>query len=387
MPRSQLTDIGVRNLKPPAAGQVTHWDTALRGFAVRISQGGSRTFIVVHGEDRKRRTLGHYPNMSLSAARAQAKQIFAGITLGFIKSGKRSKSQTFHDVAGLFLSNVEVRNKPRTFRDYKRLLNRHFLPVLGKRQIGDIEAHEIAKIIDGILRTPSECAHAFAVIKIFFRWAIRRRITKNNPTDGLQGPPKARARERVLTESELRTVLLQARQSGYPFGIVLELLALTGQRRSEIGALKWQWIDTTNQTITLPSSVTKNKREHKLPYDQAVADLLAIIPRTGSFLFPGDRDTELPFSGWSNFKAAFDKRCKIAPWTLHDLRRTFATNLAALGVRLEVTEKLLNHISGSFSGIVGVYQRHGYQDEMRAAMAVWEKRLAEITQQHQLSPV
>ena len=162
----------------------------------------------------------------------------------------------------------------------------------------------------------------------------------------------------------------------------MELLALTGQRRSEIGALKWQWIDTTNQTITLPSSITKNKREHKLPYGQAVADLLAMIPRTGSFLFPGDRDTELPFSGWSNFKAAFDKRCNIAPWTLHDLRRTFATNLAAIGVRLEVTEKLLNHISGSFAGIVGVYQRHGYQDEMRAAMIIWEKRLAEIMEQH-----
>jgi hypothetical protein len=88
----------------------------------------------------------------------------------------------------------------------------------------------------------------------------------------------------------------------------------------------------------------------------------------------------VPITGWSNFKAAFDKECNVESWTLHDLRRrTFATNLAALGVRLQVTEKPLNHVSGSFGGIVGVYQRHGFQDEMRVAIKTWESRLRKLT--------
>ena len=382
--RLALTDIFIRSVKPSGRSSINVFDSTTRGLCLRIGAGGTKSFCHIEGKERTRTYIGQYPALSLAEARTACRRIVSERILGITQKPKAT--MTLQDAVEQFLTNSEVRNKPRTARDYKRLLTRHFVAPLGKKQIADIEAQDIAKIIDDILRTPSECAHAFAVIKIFFRWAIRRRITKNNPTEGLQGPPKARPRERVLTESELRAVLLNARQSGYPFGKVLELLALTGQRRSEIGALKWQWIDTANRTMTLPSSVTKNKREHKLPYGQAVADLLESIPRTGSFLFPGDRDTELPFSGWSNFKAAFDKRCKIAPWTLHDLRRTFATNLAALGVRLEVTEKLLNHISGSFAGIVGVYQRHGYQDEMRAAMMVWEKRLAEIMEEHQLSP-
>jgi integrase len=255
------------------------------------------------------------------------------------------------------------------------------VPPLGNQTIADITPREIAKIVDNLLATPSEAAHAFAAVKIFFRWAMRRHLTKSNPAEGLQGPPKARSRERVLTESELREVLQKARAAGFPFGLVLELLILTGQRRSEIGSLEWSWIDTDKRTITLPASVTKNKREHTLPYGDMVAAILERIERRGRFLFPGSKDANLPITGWSNFKAAFDKTCEVESWTLHDLRRTFATNLAALGIRIEVTEKLLNHVSGSFGGIVGVYQRHAYMDEMRAAIDLWEKRLDQIISQ------
>ena len=108
------------------------------------------------------------------------------------------------------------------------------------------------------------------------------------------------------------------------------------------------------------------------------ADILVSIPRFGSLLFPGSRGPDVAMIGWSNFKAAFDKTCPVTGWTLHYLRRTFATNLAALGVRLEVTEKLLNDVSGSFGGIVGIYQRHNFQDEMRAAIETWEAKLSRL---------
>lgn len=91
-------------------------------------------------------------------------------------------------------------------------------------------------------------------------------------------------------------------------------------------------------------------------------------------LFPA-RGKDTPFAGWSKAKPDFNKGCLVPHWTLHDLRRTCATNLAALGVPVHVTEKLLNHVSGTTSGIVAVYQRHAYMDEMREAIEAWEKRV------------
>jgi integrase len=375
MPNTRLTDVAIKSLKPPPEGQVTYWDETLPSFGVRVSQGGTKSFVLVYGEARTRQTLGRYPIISLADARTEAKRILAELTLGT----HAAPTVTFDEALATFLANAEKRNKPRTAKDYRRLLTRHFLPTLSKKQIGEITPRDITRIVDSLLATPSECAHAFAAIKIFFRWAVRRHLTKSNPADGLQGPPKAISRERVLTDAELLEVLRHARKKGFPFGNVLELLILTGQRRSEIGSLEWSWIDTEKRTITLPASVTKNKREHTIPYGHMVADVLERIDHRGRFIFPGSKNENVPISGWSNFKAAFDKDCAVKSWTLHDLRRTFATNLASLGVRLEVTEKLLNHISGSFGGIVGVYQRHGFLDEMRSAIGAWEAKLAKFT--------
>ena len=110
-------------------------------------------------------------------------------------------------------------------------------------------------------------------------------------------------------------------------------------------------------------------------------------PRLNEYVFPAARDRlkhkpATIFNGWSKPKVAFDKACPIAAWTLHDLRRTFATNLAALGTPIHVTEKLLNHISGTVSGVAAIYNRHAYLDEMRAAIDAWEKRLSVILSQH-----
>ena len=107
---------------------------------------------------------------------------------------------------------------------------------------------------------------------------------------------------------------------------------------------------------------------------------MADTPKPNSLLFPARGSDSNPFSGWSKSKLALDKKlgADFKPWTLHDLRRTFASNMAKLGVRIEVTEKLLNHVSGSLAGIVGVYQRHDFKDEMHQAMILWEQRLSLI---------
>ena len=158
------------------------------------------------------------------------------------------------------------------------------------------------------------------------------------------------------------------------FSVIVRLLILTGMRRAECAALQTSWIQ--NETITLPKEVTKNGREHTFPLCGAASLLLAETSTSG-MLFPARLGSD-PFSGFSQSKKNLDKLLNIAPWTLHDLRRTFATNLAQLGVAPHVIERLLNHVTGQISGVAAIYNRAKYFDEMAQAMQQWEARLVEI---------
>jgi integrase len=141
----------------------------------------------------------------------------------------------------------------------------------------------------------------------------------------------------VLTEAELVRVYRAAEE--YPFGTIVRLLILTGQRRSEISNLRWEYINDSDRTISLPASLTKNNRQHTFPYGKLAQQLLKTIPHVSEYLLPARGNKEVAFSGWSKCKAAFDKKCKIAPWTLHDLRRTYSTVHAAIGTPPHITER------------------------------------------------
>tara|TARA_R110000868_G_scaffold20217_1_gene85781 strand:- start:6533 stop:7168 length:636 start_codon:yes stop_codon:yes gene_type:complete len=199
------------------------------------------------------------------------------------------------------------------------------------------------------------------------------------------------SRDRVINDDELKLILAHAFAEDSTFNNILLLLLLTGQRRNEIASLQSDGIDFKSKTITLPALVTKNKRPHTFPFGKMTEMILKKalekaekrVPENAKqdaplLLFPA-RGKDTPFAGWSKAKPDFDKGCPVAHWTLHDLRRTCATNLAALGVPVHVTEKLLNHVSGTTSGIVAVYQRHAYIDEMREAIEAWEKRVRMIS--------
>jgi integrase len=378
--RPALTDTAVRNLKPPTQGTTTLWD-ALKGFGVRCSSGGAKSFIVLVGSG-QRQTIGRYPIIKLADARIEAKRILAEKTLG--KANVPSIPVT--DALVLFLADAEQRNKPRTVRDYTRLLNRH-LDKLARRSLGDISTREVAHILDGLRKTPSEAS--LIAIKVFFNWCLRRGYIQINPCARLI-PAKSPSRSRVLSDAELKHVFQKAAQTGYPFGIIIQLLILTGQRRSEIGLLRWDWIDEKNRSITLPASVTKNNRTHSFPYGDTVAGILAALPRQNDFLFGAVREhvkgtPVRTVNGWSNSKVAFDRvvqgkaaKSPVAHWTLHDLRRTFATNMARLGIAPHIVEKILNHATGTISGVAAIYNRFAYEKEMRDAIDRWENRLHQI---------
>jgi integrase len=189
----------------------------------------------------------------------------------------------------------------------------------------------------------------------------------------MKAPPPSRSRARVLNDIEIKAIWRALDDDIY--GRIVKLLLLTGQRRGEIAGLTGSMIGA--DTITLPSEYAKNGRLHVIPLGTMAASILGRqrLPKT---LYVPARGKSTPFNGFSKTKRELDERCGISDWTLHDLRRTFASGLAALGVPLHVIERLLNHVSGSFGGIVGVYQRYNFMPEMRHAIELWEAHVADL---------
>ncbi|NNE85805.1 MAG: site-specific integrase, partial [Alphaproteobacteria bacterium] len=233
---------------------------------------------------------------------------------------------------------------------------------------------------------PAEKHHAFAAGRVFFRWCIRNHIIERSPMEPLSVPLPQSSRDRVLSDEELAAVFQTARNGESAFHNIVSLLVLTGQRRGEIAALEWNWIDGDAHAITFPASITKNKRIHSIPFGDVVADVFENITRIekNPYVFPAARDRlknkpATIFNGWGKPKKLFDIECGVSDWTLHDLRRTLSTNWAALQIPQVVNEKYLNHVSGgSQSPIAQVYNRYSYFEEMQAAVATWETHLVDL---------
>lgn len=372
-----LTDIMVRGLKSPVRGQKFYPDDQLPGFGVRVSQGGAKSFVLVYGPRRERVTIGRYPVISLAEARTEARRRLAEITLG----KARPKTISFEDARDKFLAACETKNRARTVNDYRRLL-KHF--PFGRTQLAQVSRRDLSDRLERLRTTPSEANHALVAVKVFFRWAERQGYLETNPSGALRTKQVFASRERALTDAELGAVYQLACSEPYPYGPIVALLTLTGQRRGEIAALRWSWIERRAKTITFPAEITKNRRAHVLPFGDVIAAILDGLPEMDDLLFPASRTHVRGkltgvFNGWPKAKVAFDKKLEgVAPYTLHDLRRTFSSQLAALGTPIHVTEKLLNHVSGSLSGVAGVYNRYSYAAEMRAAMEAYEAHVLKL---------
>ena len=364
----RLTDRTIASAQPRPKGQYTLWDATLKHFGLRVSPGGTKTFTVVHGPRRERITIGRYPTITLAQAREKAKVVLAERTL----NTTRAPRITFDEASKLFFDVHRQRNKASTLAEYERIFDRHLLPRLRAMRVADISPHDIQRILDRLTSTPAECNHCYGVARTFFTFCFKRRYIEHSPMEGMEKPFKYRPRTRVLTDDELRKVWRAAEDYGYPFGSIVQLLILTGQRRSEVGKLKWSYI--SKDRITLPPEIVKNNREHSIPLSPMAAGILNETPQLGEYVFPA-RGLNKPFNGWQSCTFNLIKACGTEHWTLHDLRRTFATRLAELGVAPHVIERLLNHVDGTLSPIALVYNRASYLKEMGEALALWEKHL------------
>jgi integrase len=403
MASKSITIKGVQALKP----HETIWDAGhnevVKGFGVR-RQVGDPVYVIKYRVFGRQRfvTIGrHGAPWTPETARREAKRLFGLIAAGKDPQiektiAKENGSFTLRKIADQYLRYAEKKQKPRSFAETKRHLNKNWKP-LHKTSIFDIQRRHVAVRLGQIEKERGQvtAARSRAALSALFNWAIREGFElPSNPVTGTNKPPEPKSRQRVLSDNDLAEILNTVVDDDY--GKIVKLLALTGQRREEVGGMRWSEIDQDKKLWTIPPFRTKNRREHLVPLPNEALAIIETIPRNAdrNFLFgSGPRkagDKERGFSGWSKAKTELDQKilerrrsanpeATPLPWVLHDLRRTCATMLAdRFHTPPHIVEAILNHVSGHKAGVAGVYNRAKYLSEIQKSLGVWALHIGNL---------
>lgn len=394
-----LTDKFIRSLEPPEKGRKLVFDDhrdAPKGFGVRITSGGATAFVLRYKADGKDRllTIGEYRTWSLAAARTKAgayrREIDNGADILEQRREERA-AETLEDVAERYCK--AHADKLASGRDVRTTFRKYLLPELGDKKIKDLRRrHVIAVVEDLAPKHGRTAALLLTYTKQLFAWAEDREIIEASPIATLKASKVApelspRKRARVLDESEIQALW---NLSEPPKGmhkktlLALKLILATGQRPGEVASMTWNEIQ--GKTWTIPADRRgKTEDAHTVPLTDTALELLKEAKALGrakaKYVFEQRKDQPLEVSALG--KAV--KRCATALgntekgseglWRPHDLRRTMRTGLAAAGVSETVAETTIGHVR---QGIAGVYDRHRYDNEKRAALEAWERRLLRI---------
>ena len=361
-------------IKPPKEGVLEIFDLGYPGLALRVGHGGAKSFEQFYraGSKLKRETLGRWPGTTFAAARELWRKTREAIAKGETPQREGAKGDLFESVVEEWLRRDQSTNKPSTFYFATRTVEYDLLPAWRGKRVDEIGKRDVIELIDVIndRGAPIKAARVFTLVRRFFRWCVERDILRADPSAGMPRVANGKSRERVLSDDELARVWNAA---GGPLAPAIKLLILTGARRGEIGQLRWSEID--GDVIKLDGHRTKNGEPHNIPLSAPAKALLASLPRIADSDFVFTVDGTKPISGWSRYKPTFDAASGISNWVIHDLRRTVATGMQKLGVNLQTVEACLGHTAGSRGGIVGIYQRHNFADEKRAALEAWAEYL------------
>jgi integrase len=281
------------------------------------------------------------------------------------------------DLLEAFISQHVSQN--RSAPEISRMLRREIGSTWANRSIHEITKRDVIDVVSAIEQrgAPVAANKALKAIKTFFRWCVGRAVLDRSSADGVPLPAKEVARDRVLNDDELARVISAARQIGDPYGRIVELLALTGQRREEVARCTWEEIDMASRTWKLPSERTKNAKVHEVYLSDQSMDVLSRVDKTGEFVF--SRSGSAAFQDFSVAKRELDQLSSVTGWRLHDLRRTCVSGMARLGIAPHVADKILNHQNGTISGVAAVYQRHDFLAERKQALKLWGAHVARIT--------
>jgi len=392
--RDQEQASGVAEEVQTSGKAVLLYDEAIKGFGARVAPSQTITFFFEYrlggrkGRTR-RQSLGRMGDLTPDQARRKAEalrdQTLQGVDVAEERKRQRAEltSVTFVEAAERYLSSQGRNNV--SWAETRRLIEHDAIPAFGSRRLNTISRGEIATLIDRVAaRAPVTARALFAALRPMFQWALERELIETNPCEGLRPPAPPRARDRVLSLTELRALWLSAEQLAYPFGPLWRMLILTGQRLNEVARARWDEIDLDNGVWTIPGRLmgedgsrirgTKNTAAHWVDLSPQALDVLGACPRqSGAYVFSVTGRT--PVSGFSKAKTRIDKLMsqhlgqQPEAWRNHDIRRSVATHMAEkLGVDERVIERILNHKP---QGIKAVYQRQQYREGRRDAMLRW----------------
>lgn len=411
----------------PADRDVYVWDSLLPRFGVRVTPAGARIYLVQYrakaapGERAKTRriTIGqHGKPWTVEKARDEAKPLLAVVDLGRDPFAEREEERearrrageeaaqraqaaelrqrdSFEAVAERFAEQCKAN---RSGEETARLIRFDAIPAWKGRHIAEVRRSDVADLMDTISkRSPAVARATFSALTALFAWCEKRDLITASPCVGAHAPPRPDARDRVLSDDELRLVWQGAGRLGFPFGPVVKLLMLTGQRRAEVAGMTWAELDLDKATWRIPKERAKNGKAHEVDLSPQALAIIEELEQGGTYLFPARGEGAV--RGFSATKRKLDGLVEdvrreeaaeagkpapeepIAEWRLHDLRRTAATGMAGMNFPPHVVERVLNHISGTQSGLVGVYQRHEYRAERKAALLAWGAHVQAVVNQ------
>lgn len=395
------------------------WDDKLAGFGLKVTPAGGKVYVFQYRVARpgfaastpaKRYTIGKHGALTPDQARKRAKELAAIVAGGEdpkVLEARQLQAEDearalqerarqladellFSRLADQWLDDYEnVKRRRRSSVALAELVVRkHLKPVLGKTAAPNITRNDLQLILDAVPKSQTAMRRSvYAYAAILFGWMLKRGYIEKSPLLHIEKPIAPASRDRVLNDDELRSVWLSASELTDPFGSFVRVLMLTMQRRSEVTKMNWTELDRSERLWTIPPDRAKNGLAHLVHLTEPVIEELDRLagstswPKAGYVFTTTGRS---PLGNISKIKTAIDNKIKeradheLVHWRLHDLRRTGATILQRLGVRFEVTEAVLNHVSGARSGVAGIYQRHDWKDEKRAALESYSMFLSKL---------
>jgi integrase len=345
----RITDKLVKNLPSPSSGNKITRDDQVRGFGIRITKSGSKSFILnYHVAGRERRyTIGSYPAWSVAAAREDAKRLKRladqGVDPLDVREGNR-KAPFVKDLWDRYKADHLPKLSDRSQRDQTSMWLKYILPEFGQTKLVNLTSEEVDRLHRNITQhAPTRANRVLEVLRTALNLAKRWEWIDRNPADGFQRNPE-HPRENYLSMKQLNAVVeALVRMPNQSAANAIRLLILTGARRGEVLGAEWEDFDLNTGIWNKPSSKTKQRRAHRIPLSAEALELLKVMRSVAvsDLLFPTANDTAMQDikRPWEWLK----KETGIGSMRIHDIRHTFASILVSSGQNLSVIGRLLGH--------------------------------------------
>jgi len=395
MTRRRWTDLGLRALKPK---DQYYEEVDTSGLRIGVHPSGEKSLLTRYRRPDSGKTakLTHglfEKQLGLAQGRVRHAEACAAVSKGVDpgESKKRAKADAEQAEAERRGDAIEVHVRHHlerqsrkvvtsTWRQARLALEGDALRAWRGRGVGEIKRRDVIAVIEKIAerRGPVASNRAFQHLRRFFSALLERDIIAVSPCTGVKKVGAEKARNRTFDDHEIRALHNTLTSIGSPVAAAVLMMLYTGQRRSECAGLSRTEISSDGSTWTVPAARSKNRTQHTIPLSDQVKDLIARQPMlSGGFVF--SHDGSKPVSGFAALKREVDATVKFEkPWVWHDLRRTVATNLQRLNIPIHVTEAVLNHRSGTVSGVAAVYQTFDYADEKRNALGAWAREIERL---------